>query len=102
MNLLAGSGEDTTLFVRQLCDDVATKTNLWKEIAQSLQISRNDIERIDLESGESILERFSKVFEKWRREKQQPFIWSTMVNVLRSPAVGEHALANELDQKYCQ
>ena len=90
------------MFVRQLCDHVATKTNHWKEIAQSLQISRNDIDRINLECSESIQERFAKVFDKWRRENKRPFVWSTMVDVLRSEAVGEQALANVLDQMYCQ
>ena len=87
--------------IRKLCNDVATKTNRWKEIALNLHISHTDIERIGIES-ESVQESFCKVFEKWWKEDKLPFVWSTMVDVLRSPVVGENALAGELDLKYCQ
>ena len=99
--MLAGCEEDAALFFSQLSTDVAMNTNRWREIAHKLLISSNDIERIELENV-SIFERLTKIFDKWHRKDELPFTWETMVDVLRSSIVGENALADQLDQKYCQ
>lgn len=92
---------DSALFLKQLCNDVASNTNKWKLIAVNLDISLNDAERIAQESGGDVQESFVKVFNKWQKENKCPFNWSTMVSVLRAPAVSENSLAEMLEQKYC-
>ena len=39
------------------------------------------------------------MFAEWRSLGTSPCTWMTMINALRSPAVGEVTLANELNTK---
>ena len=43
---------------------------------------------------------FEQVFIKWERLKTSPYTWENMISILRSPAVGEVALADGLSAKY--
>ena len=39
---------------------------------------------------------FGEMFGVWRRRGSPPYTWITLINVLRSPSVGEVLLSNEL------
>ena len=86
---------------KRLCAEVATQTNKWKEIALQLDITHNDIERIEMENKGSIKECFTKMFDKWRKAAHPPFTWGTIIAVLQSEAVEEYHLAQQLQERYC-
>ena len=39
---------------------------------------------------------FGEIFDVWRRRGSLPYTWRTLINVLRSPSVGEVRLSDEL------
>ena len=43
---------------------------------------------------------FEEVLTVWERQGPRPFTWRTMVDVLRTQAVGHTALANQLETTY--
>ena len=81
-------------------NEVAIETIKWKEIAIGLEVSSIEIDRISAESRE-IQECFRRVFDRWQRENRRPFKWETIIDVLKSPAVGENTLAQQLKENYC-
>ena len=91
-------GSEPTL--KLLMDEVATKTNKWEMIALHLDIDQVFIERIDRQKRGDIQDCFFEVFAKWKKQLKRPFTWSVIIEALRSPSVGETALANDLEKKY--
>ena len=81
-------------------DEVATKTNEWQRIALHLEIDQVFIERFDRQRHGDIQNCFQDVFAKWQKQLRPPFTWSVIIEALRSPSVGETALANDLEKKY--
>ena len=84
----------------ELCDlmnEVAAKIpNKWKQFGIELQLTHNELESY---LGTS-QERFSSVFMVWKdRMSREPYSWQTVVESLRTLAVGEHRLALELSKK---
>ena len=98
ISLQTGLDADGALMFKGLCEKVATQTNKWKEIALQLDITHNDIERIEMESRVYVQgfieECFRKVFDKWRRAACPPFTWDTIIAVLE--VIGEKHLAQQL------
>ena len=39
---------------------------------------------------------YGEIFDVWRRRRSLPYTWRTLINVLRSPSVGEVLLSDEL------
>ena len=39
---------------------------------------------------------FGEIFDVWRRRRSLPYTWRTLINVLRSPSVGEGLLSDKL------
>ena len=95
-----GLDADGALLFRDLCNEVATKTNEWKAIALQLHITMNDVNRIAIESGGTVEECFRRVFDKWRRAVYPPFTWDTIITALQTEAVSEHRLAQQLQEKH--
>ena len=91
-------GSEPTLAL--LMDEVATKTNKWEMIALHLDIDQVFIERIGHQQRGDIQDCFFEIFAKWKKQLKRPFTWSVIVDALRSPSVGETALANDLEKKY--
>ena len=91
-------GSEPTLAL--LMDEVATNTNKWEMIALHLDIDQVFIERIDRQQRGDIQNCFYEVFAKWKKQLKRPFTWSVIIDALRSPSVGETALANDLKKKY--
>ena len=88
------------MLYKQLCAEVATHTNRWEAIALNLNIPPNEIERIAIECRDDIQGRFRRVFDRWRRLGDPPFTWDTIIEVLKSENLAEHALAHDLQVKH--
>ena len=91
-------GSEPTLAL--LMDEVATRTNKWEMIALHLDIDQVFIERIDHQQYGGIQDCFHEIFAKWKKQLKRSFTWSVLIDALRSPSVGETALANHLEKKY--
>ena len=83
-------------------EDVASKTNQWKEIAIALLFEYTEVERIEIENSGKIEKCFINFFSKWKKNSPnlQPYSWKSIVNALRSPAIKENALAQTISDKY--
>ena len=75
----------------------------WKLVGVQLMLSNGTLQEIQVQcSGKpdecklAILQ----VFAEWRNLGTSPYTWKTMINVLKSPTVGEVTLANNLQTKY--
>lgn len=87
------------LDMKALCEEVVPYTNKWMNIGISLEVSLTDVERInvDFQTEET---RLVQIFDKWNRKLFPPFTWNTIVEVLKSPTVGELSLADKIQRKY--
>ncbi len=79
--------------------EVIPHTNEWIAIGLQLEISMADIERIKIDHNTE-KERFGAIFDKWKRTAVPCFTWNTLVNILNSPSVQEHKLAEDIRNKY--
>ena len=82
-------------------NDVASKVSAkWKEISIQLGLSPNDYTCFADATGGNAMNCFALVLNAWESTPTMPYTWSTMIEVLNSPAVGEVRLARELTTKY--
>ena len=69
----------------------------WKMIGLGLRLPHSDLEAMS-SSPQDCLERS---MSKWLKRVDPPPTWQAIVDVLRSPLVNEHWLANYLEEKFC-
>ena len=83
-----------------LMNEVASKISAkWKEISIQLGLTLNDQKCfIDAISGDPN-QCITFVFNVWRNRATRPYKWSTVIQILESPAVDEVRLAQELGTK---
>ena len=83
-----------------LMNEVASKVSAkWKEISIQLGLTLNDQKYfIDATSGDPF-KCFTFVFTVWKDRATRPYTWSTVIQTLQAPAVGEIRLAQELRTK---
>ena len=83
-----------------LMNEVASKVSAkWKEISIQLGLTVNDQKCfIDVTSGDPN-QCLTFVFNVWKNRATRPYKWSTVIEVLETPAVGEKRLAQELKTK---
>ena len=98
-----GDGSSTSTYtcnLRDLMNDVASKIPAqWKSVGIQLNLSRDILDGIQAQNAgkpNAFLDSFEQVFTTWERHGPRPYTWSTIVEVLRSPAVGKEGLANEI------
>ena len=72
------------------------KANNWEQVAIQLKIS--DVDSIR-EARSDTMSRYTEVFKMWHRRGSPPYTWATIISVLRTPAVNEERLANELQRR---
>ena len=75
----------------------------WRQVGVQLKLPSEVLDEIqDQNASKTDMCKlsFEQVFKKWKGSGTSPYTWETMVNVLRSPAVGEVDLAGELSSKY--
>ena len=85
-----------------LCDllnKVAAKTrDKFEEVAIQLGIKLGRIRSIKTEKQNQPIKCYTEVFDLWESKGSPPYTWATIINALRSPAVEEERLANELEE----
>ena len=96
---------DHTPNLDDLMNDVAIISAKWRLVGVQLKLPNGTLDEIqDQNAGrpdQCILSFFEQVCARWRSLGTSPYTWKTLINALRSPAVGEVTLANELNVKYC-
>ena len=85
--------------VQEVITELIPNTNEWEDIAICLNIDMTEMERIRLDKDNE-KRRFIAVVERWQKNGRPPFTWSTVVQVLTSPLVQEHNLAENIEKKY--
>ena len=76
----------------------------WRFVGVQLNLPNGTLDEIQAQNAgkpDQCILSFEQVFAKWRSLGTCPYTWKTLINALRSPAVGEVTLANELNVKYC-
>ena len=74
----------------------------WRAVGLQLGVSQGVLDGIAASRPEDINNRFSDVFTKWKNQNlpAHPYTWSTVVQVLQNPAVGENRLADNIIKKF--
>ena len=87
-----------------LMNDVASVIPAqWRAVGIQLGLSPDTLDSIQRENAGKprvCLESFEQVLTIWKRHGPKLYTWNTIVDVLRTPAVGQSALAEELCAKY--
>lgn len=83
-------------------NDLAARIpNRWKSVGIQLGLTSNQLDAIA--DTHDPINRFMMMLNWWQRldKMVRPCSWSTIVKALRTNAVQEERLANELETKYC-
>ncbi|KAL5491465.1 hypothetical protein EMCRGX_G016755 [Ephydatia muelleri] len=90
----------------QLCDlmnDVAAVIPAkWRLVGVQLKLPNGTLDEIQAQNAgrpDQCILSFEQMFAIWRSLGTSPYTWETLINTLRSPAVGEVKLANKLNTK---
>ena len=85
-------------------NDVASKIAAkWKDVGIQLGLSSGTLDSIQNQNAgkaNACQESFREVLSEWKAKQPKPYTWQTMIDALRSNAVAEVRLAEELDLKY--
>ena len=100
----AGVGLFSTMCnLKDLMNDVASKIPAkWRSVGIQLGLSSATLDSIQRENAikpQACLDSFEQVFSTWEKRGPNPYTWEVIIGVLRTPAVGEVALADELDTR---
>ena len=70
----------------------------WRDVGLQLGMDHGVLEGIATISPGDINHCYSNVFTRWKNQKSQtyPYTWSTIVQVLKTRAVGEDRLADKI------
>ena len=97
--MLAG-GLDSEPKLLDLMNEVAAVIpSKWRDIGLQLGLSQGVLEGIATISPRSTNLCYSNVFTLWENQNSYPYTWSTIVEVLQAPAVGEETLATKIKSK---
>ena len=93
-----------TCDVKDLMNDVASITPAkWRSVGIQLGLSLSTLDSIQSNNAgkpDASLHSFEQVFSTWEKQGPSPYTWNTIIEALRSPAVGEFALADELEHNH--
>ena len=94
------NGQESEPELLDLLDEVASKVpSKWKQISIQLGLTPEDQECFMVTSFNDPIQCFTAVFKVWRSRAIKPYKWSTVIQALRAPSVGEVRLAEELTTK---
>ena len=88
--------------VADLMNEVAAETQgKWRDVGLQLGIDHGVLDGIASISPGDINHCYSNVFTRWKNQNlsKHPYTWSTVVQVLETPAVGEKRLAGKIKNK---
>ena len=81
-----------------LMNRVATKvTDNWEKIGILLDVPYSDIKTISRNTDDIVL-RLAEVFDVWKKNGSPPYTWTTIIDALRAPLVGQVQLAKEVEE----
>ena len=75
----------------------------WRSVGIQLELPSRTLDNIQaMNAGkpQACHDSFEQVFTTWEQFGPSPYTWNTISEVLRTPAVGEVALADELEFKH--
>ena len=74
----------------------------WRKVGIQLGLTGNHLDAV-AQSTPDPIDQFMKMLDYWQKLKttRRPCSWSTIVEVLRSNAVQEERMAEQLQMKYC-
>ena len=82
-----------------LLNEVAAKIpSKWRDIGLQLGVDQGVLEGIAAISLGNTNHCYTNVFIRWKNQNSptRPYAWSTVVQALEAPAVGENRLADEI------
>ena len=86
-----------------LMNEVAAKIpSKWRDVGLQLGLNQGVLDGIALNSPGDTNHCYSNVFTRWKNQNliTYPYTWSTIVQALRGPAVGEERLADDIKNKW--
>ena len=97
-------GENSPNLAVLMNDVAAVIPSKWRLVGVQLKLQDGTLDEIQAQNvgrPDQCKYSFEQVFTKWRSLGTSPYTWKTMINALRSPAVGEVQMADKLSTKYC-
>ena len=90
-------------FMNEVAKQIPTK---WKQLGVQLRLDVNYLEKIEADLlCEPSMNRsevaFIKLFTVWKKVHPSAFTWATLITALRTPALGEQTLAQQLYARLC-
>ena len=89
------AGLDSKPELRDLMNEVAAAIpSKWKDVGLQLGLDDGVLEGIGGDNSHCYMD----VFTRWKNQKSttHPYTWSTLVQALKTPAVGEERLADKI------
>ena len=68
----------------------------WRDVGIQLKINPDVLDSIDITASSNSSRCFQSMFTLWKKKMTTPYKWSTLIDALQTPAVGELKLAEEL------
>ena len=105
ISLLAGLGSkyaglESEPELSDLMNEVASQVPAkWKQISIQLGLTPSDQECFVASNPNDPLQCFTSVFRVWKNRATRPYKWSTVIEVLETPAVDEKRIAQKLRTK---
>ena len=90
---------NTKNFINEVAAKVPAK---WRIIGLQLDLLESELDNIESETAgkpNRNMLAFQQVLEKWKALKRTPYAWSVIIESLKSPAVEEHHIADEIRTK---
>ena len=72
----------------------------WRHVGIQLGMENAHLDVIKQRCSNDSLLCFGEVFTEWKRRMTTPFSWSTIIDALKSPLVGENMLAHKLQNEF--
>ena len=93
------AGFDSEPELKTLMNEVAAKIpGKWRDVGLQLGVDQSILDGIaTISQGDTNLS-YSNVFTRWKNQNSttHPYTWSTIVQALKAPAVGEERLADKI------
>ena len=81
--------------MKELLNQIASKAkDMWHIVGIELDIDDHELNAI---VHANPVQCYLKVFELWKKKGTPPFTWTTILDALRSPAVGANDLARDVE-----
>ena len=91
------------LELSEVIDELFEARNKWFDIGLQLQLHHSELKSIEDKYRDDPDKCFRQMLIAWETSSSQaPKAWSTLVKILRKPAIKYEVLATRIERKYCQ